>query len=98
MPYNVKRDAWRKQMGARRSVKNVTRDVPEEKRETVPATPKKVRVKAPVVTPMTRWARHLDGADEHRCATCYIAFPEGQDLCDAGQALYAASHPETRQG
>lgn len=43
-------------------------------------------------TSMTLWSRHLDGVDEHRCNACHIAFPNREPLCEAGQALYDASH------
>lgn len=44
------------------------------------------------VTPFYKWSRHLDGADEHRCNYCQEAFVKREPLCEAGQALYDASH------
>lgn len=58
----------------------------------VPQEQNPPRAKTRPVTQMTLWSNHLDGTDEHRCQTCYIAFPEGSPLCKAGQVLYDASH------
>lgn len=80
-----------------RSIAKKRAEIEAPEREYIAPPMPKVAERTSAVGLFTRWALHLDGTDEHRCQTCYIAFPEGKPLCDAGQALYDASHPEQAQ-